>query len=139
MAPGRELVPVPVVRIDEAMADTAVARGERIGVAATLATTLEPTKRLLLERAALAGRKVTLVPVLADSAYQRLMAGDREGHDAALAAVLLELAPQVDCVVLAQASMARVLPQLPEAQREKFLTSPRLAMEQVREKLLSRA
>jgi Asp/Glu/hydantoin racemase len=135
VARGRELVPVPVVRIDEAMADAAVARGSRIGVAATLATTLEPTKRLLLERAALAGRSVTLVPALAGTAYQRLMAGDREGHDAALAAVLLELAPQVDCVVLAQASMARVLPQLPETVREKFLTSPRLAMEQVREAL----
>jgi hypothetical protein len=143
VAPGRELVSVPVVRIDEAMADAAVARGgsqdeakpPRIGVAATLATPLEPTKRLLLERAALAGRSVTLVPALAGAAYQRLMAGDREGHDAALAEVLMELAPQVDCVVLAQASMARVLPQLPEAQREKFLTSPRLAMGQVREKL----
>ncbi len=135
VAPGRKLVNVPVVRIDEAMADAAVARGERIGVAATLATTLEPTKRLLQERAALAGRTVTLVPALADTAYQRLMAGDREGHDAALAKVLLELAPQVDCVVLAQASMARVLPQLPETMREKFLTSPRLAMEQVREHL----
>jgi Asp/Glu/hydantoin racemase len=135
VARGRELVPVPVVRIDEAMADAAVARGSRIGVAATLATTLEPTKRLLLERAALAGKAISLTPALAGAAYQRLMAGDREGHDAALAEVLLELAPQVDCVVLAQASMARVLPQLPETQREKFLTSPRLAMEQVRQAL----
>jgi Asp/Glu/hydantoin racemase len=132
VAPNRALLPVPLVRIDEAMADAAVARGSRIGVAATLATTLEPTKRLLLERAALAGKAISLTPALAATAYQRLMAGDREGHDAALAEVLLELAPQVDCVVLAQASMARVLPQLPEAQREKFLTSPRMAMEQVR-------
>jgi Asp/Glu/hydantoin racemase len=135
VAPNRALLPVPLVRIDEAMADAAVARGERIGVAATLATTLEPTKRLLLERAALAGKAISLTPALAATAYQRLMAGDRAGHDAALAEALLELAPQVDCVVLAQASMARVLPQLPEAQREKFLTSPRLAMEQVREAL----
>lgn len=135
VAPNRALLPVPLVRIDEAMADAAVARGSRIGVAATLATTLEPTKRLLLERAALAGKAISLTPALAATAYQRLMAGDREGHDAALAEVLLELAPKVDCVVLAQASMARVLPQLPEAQREKFLTSPRMAMEQVREAL----
>jgi hypothetical protein len=52
---------------------------------------------------------------------------------------LLELAPGVDCVVLAQASMARVLPHLPEAQREKFLTSPRLAMMQVQEALAASA
>lgn len=133
VAPARAALAIPVVRIDEAMAAAAVARGTTIGVAATLPTTLEPTKRLLLEQAALAGRAVTLKPVLATDAYRLLMAGDRGGHDAALAAVLLELAPQVDCVVLAQASMARVLALLPAEQRDKFLSSPRLAMEQVRE------
>jgi Asp/Glu/hydantoin racemase len=139
VAPAREALGVPVIRIDEAMADAAVARGSRIGVAATLPTTLEPTKRLLAERAALAGREITLTPALAQEAYRLLMAGDREGHDAALAEVLLELAPRVDCVVLAQASMARVLSQLPEAQRETFLTSPRLAMVQVQEALATGA
>jgi Asp/Glu/hydantoin racemase len=139
VGPARGALGVPVIRIDEAMADAAVARGSRIGVAATLPTTLEPTKRLLAERAALAGREITLTPALAQKAYQLLMAGDREGHDAALAEVLLELAPGVDCVVLAQASMARVLPHLPEAQREKFLTSPRLAMMQVQEALAASA
>lgn len=131
----REQVSIPVVRIDEAMAEQAVASGSRIGVAATLSTTLKPTMALLRRKAQEAGVEVTLEPLVVESAYQRLMAGDREGHDAALAKVLLELAPQVDCVVLAQASMARVLPQLPETMREKFLTSPRLAMEQVREHL----
>jgi Asp/Glu/hydantoin racemase len=135
VAPARAALGIPVVRIDEAMAAEAVQRGRTLGVAATLATTLEPTKRLLLEQAALAGRSVELRPALASEAYQRLMAGDHEGHDAALAAVLLELAPQVDCVVLAQASMARVLPLLPADQQEKFLTSPRLALAQVRDRL----
>jgi hypothetical protein len=36
-------VPVPVIRVDEAMADQAVKTGPRIGVIATLSTTLEPT------------------------------------------------------------------------------------------------
>ena len=131
--PARAALGIPVVRIDEAMAAAAVARGKTIGVAATLPTTLEPTKRLLLEQAALAGRAITLRQALASDAYRLLMAGDRAGHDRALAAVLLELAPQVECVVLAQASMARVLPQLPADQRDKFLASPRLAIESVRQ------
>ncbi len=132
VAEARRAVGTPIVRIDEAMADAAIASGVRIGVAATLATTLAPTQRLLEERARAAGKAIALTPLLVADAYQLLMAGDREGHDAALSAALANLAPEVDIVVLAQASMARILPALPESQRSKFLTSPRLGMEQVR-------
>ncbi len=129
-------VHVPFVRIDEAMAEEAVRRGSRIGVAATLATTLEPTARLLRHKAEVAGKPVTLVPALVEAAYRALMAGDQEGHDRVLAEALAELAPRADVVVLAQASMARVLPRLPEGDRARFLTSPRLAMERVRRLIL---
>jgi hypothetical protein len=141
---ARAQVAVPVVRIDEAMADEAVGRGERpsgpggtlrvqgIGVAATLRTTLEPTLRMLRARAEAAGRTVALEPLLVDAAFQRLAAGDREGHDRLLAAGLEELAGRNDIVVLAQASMARVLPALPDSLRGRFLSSPRLGMEQVK-------
>src|SRR6059058_4481426 len=44
---SREFVDVPVVRIDEAMTDEAVRIGSRIGVVATLASTLEPTAQLI--------------------------------------------------------------------------------------------
>ncbi|WP_186445922.1 hypothetical protein [Paenibacillus cremeus] len=44
---------------------------------------------------------------------------------------LLQLAERVDVVVLAQASMSRVLTRLEPNERERFLTSPRLAMVEV--------
>jgi aspartate/glutamate racemase len=138
VAMTQEAVQVPVIRIDEAMAEEAVKKGERIGVAATLATTLNPTLALLRRKAEEVNAAVTLEPRLVESAYQKLIAGDREGHDAALAAALEELAREVDVVVLAQASMARVLSRLPEAERDKFLTSPRLAMERVRQTVEAR-
>lgn len=125
-------VAVPVVRIDEAMAEEAVRRGQKVGVAATLATTLKPTTTLIRRKAEEAGKAVEIMPLLVDSAYQKLLAGDKEGHDAALAEALQELADQVDVVVLAQASMARVVDRLPEAVRGKFLSSPRLGMERVK-------
>ena len=74
-------------------------------------------------------------PLLVEAAYHRLMAGDKEGHDAVLAEALAELATAVDVVVLAQASMTRVLHRLPEAERERFLSSPRLGMERVKRAL----
>lgn len=132
---GRQQVSVPIVRIDEAMAERAVQRGDRIGVAATLQTTLNPTLRLIREKAREAGKEVSIETRLVAEAYRRLMAGDPQGHDEALAAALTELAQQVDVVVLAQASMARVVPRLPQEQQEKFFTSPRLGMERVRQNL----
>lgn len=128
-------VSVPVVRIDDAMADEAVARGSHIGVAATLPTTLAPTLALLRRKAEAAGTGASFDARVADGAFRLLAAGDREGHDRALLALLAELATVNDVVVLAQASMARVLPGLPEAQRAKFLSSPRLGVERVAQAL----
>ncbi len=125
-------VSVPVVRIDEAMAEQAVCQGRRIGIAATLATTLNPTMRLLSDKARAFGREVELVPVLVKGAYEKLAAGDKEGHDALLVEALTRLASRVDLVVLAQASMARVIPKLPLDEQGKFVSSPRGAMERVK-------
>lgn len=127
----REVVSVPVVRIDEAMADAAVRRGPRIGVAATLRTTLAPTLALLRSKAEEAGVQAVFDARVADEAYALLSRGDRAGHDRELSAVLRGVAEANDVVVLAQASMARVLDSLPEDERSKFLTSPRLAAQRV--------
>ena len=130
-------VSIPIVRIDEAMAEEAVQRGNRLGVAATLQTTLAPTARLLQAKAAAAGRQVEITPLLIEGAYQKLMAGDREGHDTLLIEKLQDLARDMDVVLLAQASMARVLPGIPEAERSKFMSSPRLAMQRVEKEIVA--
>ena len=123
-----QVVSIPVVRIDEAMAEEAVRRGRRIGIAATVATTLNPTRRLIQAKAASLGVDVDLEPILISEAYQKLVAGDRDGHDRVLTTALEELVQRADSVVLAQASMIRVLPKLPEETRYKFLSSPRSGM-----------
>jgi Asp/Glu/hydantoin racemase len=128
-------VQVPVLRIDEAMIEEAVRRGERIGVAATLRTTLDPTSRLLESKAVELGKKVQLEPLLVDEAYRLLMSGDKEGHDRVLGEELKLLAERTDVVVLAQASMARVVATLPEALQGKCLSSPRLGIERVKQVL----
>lgn len=128
----QQQVSIPVVRIDEAMAEQAVRGGAHLGVAATMPTTLKPTMLLLKRKAEEAGADITLEPVVVAAAYQRLMAGDRESHDDLLVEALTDLASRNDAVVLAQASMARVLPRIPEDRRAKFLTSPRLAVERVK-------
>jgi len=124
------LTGVPVLRVDQPMADQAVRTGRRIGVIATLPTTLVPTADLIQRRAVLAGRPIELVSRLCEGAFAALMGGDAAKHDAMVAAALKELAGVVDVIVLAQASMARVVDGLPAAERRvPILASPALAIE----------
>ena len=129
-------VDVPVLRIDEPMADEAVRLGTRIGVLATLATTLEPTADLVARRGREAGKDVAVVARLCDGAFEALATGDRERHDELVRAGLRELLVDVDVVVLAQASMARVVETVPDEDRSvPILSSPRLGMQRVAELL----
>ncbi len=115
------------------MAEFAIGSASEIGVAATLATTLQPTLRLLEDKAEQAGRAVRLHPLIISAAYRKLMAGDKEGHDQELSVSLREMAKKnADIVVLAQASMARVLSRFSDEEQKKFITSPRLGMEKVK-------
>jgi Asp/Glu/hydantoin racemase len=127
---------VPVLRVDEPMADAAVRAGARIGVIATLPTTLHPTTDLVRRRAAKAGKHIEVTSRLCEGAFDALMAGDAAKHDALVAAALKELSAQVDVIVLAQASMARVVDTLaPADKRVPILASPALAIEHVATRL----
>ena len=124
------LVDVPVIRVDRAMAERAVATGRRIGVIATLPTTLDPTADLIGRCAQIAGREVAITARLCEGAFDALMAGDAAAHDASVAAALEALAAEVDVIALAQASMARVVAALPpDPTRPPILASPPLAIE----------
>jgi len=121
---------VPVLRVDQPMADRAVQTGRKIGVVATLPTTLEPTADLIQRRAQKAGRQVELTSRLCVGAFDALMGGDAAEHDAMVAGALRELSQQVEVIVLAQASMARVVERLAEVEkRVPILASPALAVE----------
>ena len=127
---GAKLIGVPVLRVDQPMADKAVLTGKKIGVVATLRTTLEPTADLISRRAALAGKQIELTSRLCEGAFDALMSGDAATHDAKVAAVLKELSQQVDVIVLAQASMARVVDSLkPDDKRVPILASPGIAVD----------
>lgn len=123
-----KLVSIPCFKIDQPMADKAVATGTKIGVAATLKTTMEPTKRLLCARAALANKDVILDESLCAGAYEALSAGEVATHDRIVGEAIEKLAERNDVVVLAQASMARAIEPLPVSLKEKVLTSPRLGV-----------
>lgn len=127
---GRQLVDVPVVRVDEPMALSAIESGSRIGVVATLPSTLNPTAELIETQAEKKSKKIDLIKKLCEGAFKAVITGDGATHDKIVASGIQELVEQVDVIVLAQASMARVVDNLPaENKKVPILSSPRLAVE----------
>jgi hypothetical protein len=117
-----------VIRVDRPMAEKAVSLGRRIVVAATLASTLEPTQALIKEAAQEAGQTVEIFDLLCDSAWAKFEQGDQEGYLHEIAASLREAATTGDVIVLAQASMAGAADLCADLPIP-ILSSPRLGME----------
>lgn len=136
---ARKAVNIPIIKIDDAMALEAATKASTIGVLATVPTTLDPTIALIEEKAAGLGKSLEIHRGLSKGAFDKLMAGDTEGHDQMVLASALSLAPKVEILVLAQASMTRLAPMLTEATGLEVLTSPRLGVQSVKDYLASLA
>ena len=129
------MVDLPVVQVDEPMAEAAVRSGGRIGVFATLESTMEPSTRLVQRVARELGREADVRAYLCEGAFDRLQAGDAEGHDARLAEAVRGAVGEIDVAVLAQGSMARAEARLARELPIPVFGSLRLAVLSVRELL----
>lgn len=125
--------PLPVVKIDEPMARQAVRAGGLVGVAATFPPTLGPTRRLLNEAAEESGVRVELVEEVVPEAYEALLGGDAPRHDELLLGAIDRLVARgASVVVLAQVSMARILPRLDGRAAVPVLSSLHTSLEAIR-------
>lgn len=121
---------LPVYRIDEPMAQTASGYS-KIGVAATLFSTIEPTTELIRRKAEANGRNPEITSLVIEGAGALLSEGKGEEYDALVQEKLQQLAAENEIVVLAQASMARATAGLSETDRSICLTSPVSGIEAV--------
>ena len=124
---------IPIVKIDTPMARNAaktVAENGVIGVLATLPTTLPPTAGLIEGEVAKQGKTVGVKRFVAEGAFQKLMAGNREEHNAIVIAKALEVSREVDVLVLAQGSMALLEKEIAKATGKPVFSSPESGIEQ---------
>ena len=133
---ARPMISVPLLQIDRPMMEKAVATGSRIGLIGTLAMTMPSSERLLRLCATDAGKKIEVVTLLNEKAFKVLRSGDPAGHNAMLLEDIRNMSKNVDCIVLAQASMA-VLEKDTANNPVPVYTSPRLAFERARAMLES--
>ncbi len=95
-----------LVQIDRPMMDLAVGQGQRIGLLATVSTTVPTSERLLHLAATDAGKSIQVNTRLCSQAFQALKAGDLEKHNKLLLAEIDRLSDEVDVIVMAQVSMS---------------------------------
>ena len=133
VAAARASVAIPVVTIDDAMADEAIRLGHRVALVATATTTIGPSMALLEAAGARAGRPVHVSARLVEGALAALRAGDPATHDALVASAVRAIGAEADVVVLAQATMARALDAIKASGVPvPVLASPPLALAEVR-------
>ncbi|MDP4024988.1 aspartate/glutamate racemase family protein [Methylobacterium sp. NEAU 140] len=97
--------PVPVLRVDEALARRAVAAGGRVVVLCAVETTVDPTRRLFERVGSETGAEV--VVALVPGAWDAFRSGDRERYwDMIARSAEAAEREGAACVALAQASMA---------------------------------
>jgi hypothetical protein len=130
-------VRTPVLSADEAMLRIALERGPRIGIVATVAAAGPTTERGLRDMARSAQREITIEVAVVPDAFAALKAGDGTRHDTLVRAVVEELLPRVDAVVLAQISMARAA--AGAGWTKPVLTSPDAAIEAILARVMEAA
>ncbi|HEY8344318.1 MAG TPA: aspartate/glutamate racemase family protein [Bacillota bacterium] len=119
----RKKLRIPLLKIDEPMIEWAVQNHQKIGVVMTNPTTYEPTTGLLREVAGRLGKEVKVEYNLCEQAFSRLNHGDVQGHDAVVIEAVETLLREVEVVLLAQVSIARIIEQVNPEVRERVFSS----------------
>lgn len=123
-----KLLDIPVLKVDQAMAEKAVEIGSNIALVTTNTTTVGPSHRLLLSAAKAAGKEVAVTDFVLAHAMEALFRGDVKAHNDALRAQIEELDGKYDVIVLAQGSMIAIMPEVKHV-KTPVLTSIPLGVE----------
>ena len=133
---AQPMIDTPLLQIDRPMMDMAVRDGERVGLLATVPTTVPSSERLLRVAAKDAGRPVVIETRLCSEAFQLLKTGNPEKHNEMLLEEIDKLSDRVDSIVLAQLSMTALEPHLTDTKVPVY-NSGRTAFNRIREILES--
>ena len=109
---GRPLVNIPIAQIDRPMMEKAVSHSKKIGLLATLSTTVPSSERLLRIIAQENGKEIEVKTVLREAAFEAWSCGDIQTHNAMVLEEIEKLSKEVDSIIMAQLSMSAMAPYL---------------------------
>ena len=131
---ARPMINTPLLQIDRPMMDLAVQQGKRIGLMATVPTTVPASERLLRTAALDAGKEIEIKTSLCSEAFAELKKGNVAKHNQMLLEEIDLLSNSVDAIVMAQVSMSALEPELKNTKVPVY-NSGRTGFEKVRELL----
>jgi aspartate/glutamate racemase len=106
------MINTPMLQIDRTMMDLAVMNGRKIGLLATVPTTVPASERLLKLAAEEAGKEIEITIVLCTKAFEEIKKGNVDIHNELLLKEIELLSESVDAIVMAQVSMSALEPML---------------------------
>lgn len=112
---ARPMINTPIMQIDRPMMEMAVQQGKRIGLLATLPTTVPSSERLLKIAAKEAGKEIEVHTVLCAEAFKEYEKGNIDKHNKLLLQEIDRLSNEVDVIVMAQLSMSALAPFIKES------------------------
>ena len=133
---ARPMINIPILQIDRPMMDIAVKTGKKIGLLATVPTTIPSSERLLKTAAEEAGKKIGISTILCTRAFEEIKKGNVDKHNELLLEEIEKLSRSVDVIVMAQISMSALEPMLKNT-RVPVYNSGRTGFNRVREILES--
>jgi Asp/Glu/hydantoin racemase len=128
---ARDVVPVPVLKPNEAMLDEALEAGKRVGLIATFEPSIPALRQELEQLAVRESATLEIVTRAVPAALTALHAGRNDEHDR-LIADAAEALGDCDAILLGQFSMASAARVIPSRPGRKVLTSPASAVTRLR-------
>lgn len=125
---------IPIVRIDEEMCREAVKMGKRIGIMATLQSTLVPTKNTVKRMAREMNKEIELIDVLVEGGFGL----DQEQFKELMTKYAGEIVDKVDVILFAQGSMAYCEQYICKKYNKPVLSSPRFGAIALKEALIKK-
>jgi len=132
----RPFVKVPIVAIDDAMAEAAVEKGSKIMVLATAKSTIPSTIARLRQAAQDITKEIVLDSTFNETAYHAMKRFDLKTHDD----IVLDQAKSIsgyDVIVLAQASMAHLEREIERIANTPTFSTPDRCVQQIKKILFS--
>lgn len=129
---AKRLVPIPLLKPDEAMIAAALETGRRIGVLATNPPAAPTSTAQLQAAARICGCQIEVVEAVAEGAFAAGNAGDAVTHDRLVVEAAERLSAQVDVICLAQVSMVLARAAAQACSSVPVLSSPATAVARLR-------
>lgn len=133
---ARPVINTPIAQIDRPMMELAVKAGKKIGLLATLATTVPSSERLLKIAALEANKEIEIKTVLCSEAFDEYLKGNYDRHNEILLQAIDSLSSEVDCIAMAQLSMSKLAPLL-KCTKVPVFNSGDTGFERVRDMLIN--